>query len=830
MDATCVPTGPLSDVEEGEVGHRAMFERSAAVQLLIDPEDGAIVDANPAACRFYGHARDALGRMCIDDINTLSPREVRREMATVCAGEREEFRFRHRLASGEIRDVLVRSCFIEIAGRPLLHSVVHDAAEQGRAEARLQAAHGRLRSVTDAVRDAIVMFDADACITFWNPAAVRLLGYRDDEAMGRQLDLFVERDRFDQALTAARTRIAVAPGEDAGDVIELTARHRSGREIPVELSLSTFAGEGGWHAVGLVRDITERKQQRDALERERGNLQAIFDAAQVGMLLIDAEVRVRRVNQTGSGIAQAAASDLIQNWPGDYLGCVHARDERSAGCGRTPACATCELRSSIAEVLAGGDAVHAVEVTQQVSVNGEPQMRHFDLSVAPVIIDGSRQALVALSDITDRKRAELELANSRDELERTNADLERAMAKANELALEAQIASMAKSEFLANMSHEIRTPMNGVIGMTGLLLETALEDEQRSSPRRCGCAARLLSLINDILDFSKIEAGKIELESTPFDLARTVRETADVLTARAADKELVLRCRLAPDLPRRLRGDPARLRQIVLNFANNAVKFTERGEVELRAEVLRRNEASVRVRIAVADTGIGIPADRMHRLFQSFSQVDASTTRRYGGTGLGLAISKQLAELMGGQVGVESTVGEGSVFWVDLDLEVVEDAAAAAELATTGATAAATKPAVPPGLRILLVEDNPVNQKVAALMVDRHLGADATLAASGREAIAALRDGAYDLVLMDCQMPGIDGYEATRRIRRGAGGVQDPAIPIVAMTANAMKGDREACLRAGMDDYLAKPVRPAELVAAVAHAVAARRPLVNDPG
>ena len=595
--------------------------------------------------------------------------------------------------------------------------------------------------------------------------------------------------------------------------------------------------------------------------------------------------------------------------------------------------------------------VQEVFTVGQVLVEADLNTRHgtaipYLLSGRKAMIDEEEHLVGMGVDITDRKEAE-------NELKRVNTDLEKAVEYAQQMAKEAASASRAKSEFLANMSHEIRTPMNGVIGMTGLLLDTGLDDEQRMCAETVQtCGNQLLAVINDILDFSKIEAGKMEMETVDFDLRKAVEEAVDILAGKADEKGLEFSCFVDPEIPFRLRGDPGRMRQVLINLASNAIKFTKAGEVAIAVSTDKETRGRATVRFVVRDTGIGIPADRMDRLFKSFSQVDASATRKYGGTGLGLAISKQIAEMMGGEIGVESVEKVGTTFWFtavldkqqnsperteagrgvieNLRVMVVDDnatnrrlleaylsnwgcrptvaasgdealaamRAAAADgdphriavldglmpgmdgeelgrtiktdpdlhetilvmltsmgrssgmkrLAETGFAAYLLKPIKqtqlleclralmvdsgvprrdPPEvmaprqstsknrmqqIRILLAEDDPINQRVAQQLLKSKIGCQADVVGNGREAVEALSRSDYDVVLMDCQMPEMDGYEATRNIRDPNSKVRRHDVQIIAMTANAMKGDREECLAAGMDDYIAKPINAKELV------------------
>jgi CheY-like chemotaxis protein len=373
-------------------------------------------------------------------------------------------------------------------------------------------------------------------------------------------------------------------------------------------------------------------------------------------------------------------------------------------------------------------------------------------------------------------------------------------------------ASQAKSEFLANMSHELRTPMNGLLGMLDLVLDGSLNFDQKDQLETAQrCAYALLALLNDILDLSKIEAGKMLLERIPFNIRTVIEDCVKSHAARAAQKQIALQLEVENSTPLNILGDPLRTRQIVANLISNAVKFTDTGSVRVKVSSRKRPEGWLDLRIEVSDTGTGIPPDKLPTIFEKFTQADGSISRKYGGSGLGLAITRRLAEMHGGSVGVSSELGKGSVFTVTLPCE--------SSAATTVAGAAPrqpgrkTEPSSPAAARLLLVEDNLVNQKVVMAIL-RKKGYHIDVAQDGQEALACLEsaDPAYDLVLMDVQMPVLDGLEATRQIRLNG---RWKHLPIVAMTAHAMNGDRERCLQAGMSGYISKPVQPAHLIATV---------------
>jgi PAS domain S-box-containing protein len=405
------------------------------------------------------------------------------------------------------------------------------------------------------------------------------------------------------------------------------------------------------------------------------------------------------------------------------------------------------------------------------------------------ITGAPRQYIFIRTDISPRKRAEAELIAAKKAADQAN---------------------QAKSDFLAMMSHEIRTPMNGVLGFTSLLLETSLSEDQRHYVETVRSSGEtLLALINDILDCSKVEAGQLTLESIRYDLWKILDEAAELMSVKASEKGLDLAVHRSATVPRLMMGDPARVRQVLLNLVGNALKFTATGHVHIKIKMAPDGA----VRLGVEDTGIGITPEQLPKLFHQFSQADSSTTRRFGGTGLGLAISKRLVELMGGQIGVESQIGQGTTFWFTLPAPQAGLVASSRDAASTGVAATPTPSASPgPSLRILVAEDNPVNQVLAKSFL-ASLGHRVDVASTGREAIDLWSRLTYDLIFMDCHMPEMDGLQAAAEIRRlerertddGAPDTTGARVPIIAFTASAMANEREACTAAGMDGFLTKP-------------------------
>ena len=622
-------------------------------------------------------------------------------------------------------------------------------------------------------------------------------------------------------------------------------------EMPSRLKQIAITGALVMLAAGLVSLGISYRLQRVVSEPILGLAEA---AAEIGKGRLGTRIEVtssdeigtlgRAFNQMAAGLSETTVSKgyvdkilqsmedmLIVTAPDGTIRTWNAAALRMLG--YTPD----ELANvSIAAVLdAGLPSAEALEKIVQETLGShiEQQYRARDGRRIPVSLsasimrddEGAAQGFVFVAqDITERKRTEEELRKYYDEVEESRR---RAEEQAEELARQAEELTAArnsaleatrlKSEFLANMSHEIRTPMNGIIGMTQLALETGLSPEQREYLEMVSSSAHsLLGLLNDILDFSKIEAGRLDIEVIAFTLRSHLTDTLKPLAVRAAAKELEVAWEIDSDVPDDLKGDPSRFRQVLVNLVGNAIKFTESGGIKVTVSAQSRGPNEVVLRFDVADTGIGIPADKRGVIFEAFRKVDGSTSRRYGGTGLGLAISSQLVTMMGGRIWVDSEAGKGSIFHFTASFGIPRTAAREPSSAPpdelhrrTGRNGSASDRVSVEDrlrLRVLLAEDNPVNRALAIRLLEKR-GHSVRSVGDGTQAVAAYREGRFDLILMDLQMPEMDGFEATRAIRaleRAAG----ERIPILALTAHAMKGDRERCLAADMDGYLTKPIEP----------------------
>jgi len=796
--------------------------------------------------------------------------------------------------------------------------VVRDVTERKRAEAELQESELRFRSVVQSANDAIVLADGRGVIIEWNDGARRMFGYEAEEALGRPLSIMIP-ERLNELHRRGLERV-VKRGEHRiiGETAELTGARKDGTEFPVEISLAAWRTEDEMFFSGIIRDISERKRAEERLENTLSELNIILENATVGILFLKGR-HILWVNRNFEEMMGYRKQEL----EGQLTDMFYASREEYE-----------QLQEEAFGAIAQGKTYFAERLFK-----GKDGGLFWCSLVGKAIdpADLMRGSIWIVEDISERKRTEQQLRAAREA---------------------AESASRAKSAFLANMSHEIRTPMNGILGMTELVLETRLTDEQREYVAIVKESAdSLLSLLNDLLDFSKIEAGRLSLERVVFNVRDTLHFTLETISAQAYRKGIALRFEVDADVPTELVGDPGRLRQVIVNLAGNALKFTEKGEVSVSVKSIQEEETGadefptdILLSFSVSDTGIGIPKSKQQYIFESFYQADDSTTRRFGGTGLGLAISRQIVQLMGGDIRVQSEEGRGSTFSftarfqrsglpemaepvermkfdgmhvlivdgnvmsrlslknmaasmnfevseagsasaaIDMmeaasnpfdlmlidshlhDMEAFElveklrakagkrdsmiillisaglrgDIARCRELGVAGylnkpigysdlvrAIENAFGDAGLPGrqvvtrhslregrreLKVLVAEDNAVNQKLAENIV-RKQGHSVTVVNNGREAAEALKGERFDAVLMDVQMPEMDGIEVTRLLRTSADFVLNRRVPVIALTAHAMGGDKERFLEAGMNDYVSKPFRSAELLDAIARCV-----------
>lgn len=542
--------------------------------------------------------------------------------------------------------------------------------------------------------------------------------------------------------------------------------------------------------------FVERTEVEAALHEHEARTSLIIDTALDAVITMDPTGRITEWNVQAEQIFGWSAHEVIGRDVADTI---------------FPPSHRVSYREYVQRLLEPRDAPLSNRLVEMIGLRRDNREFPVEVAMTPLAVEGSVLFSAFIRDITSRKEAEQALKDYAQQLEHINQQLDTALR-------EAKAATEAKSSFLATMSHEIRTPMNGVIGMTSLLLETTLTDEQREyaeTVRTCG--DHLLTIINDILDFSKIEAGKLDVEVIEFDLRLVIEESLDLVAERASSKGLNLACLFHADVPHHLLGDPGRLRQVVMNLTTNAVKFTESGDVVVEVTVEAQSKEKATIRVAVTDTGIGISEQAHERLFQSFSQADGSTTRKYGGTGLGLAICKRLVEMMGGTIGVMSRIGEGSCFWFTVNLHKQAD----------GVRSADTSVALLTGLRILIVDDKTINRRILELMTKKW-GMQPTLIPSGSEALDVLRgrpgQPRFDLALLDVDMSPTDGIELARAIKARAEGGD---TKLVLLTSLGRRGDARTAKEAGLAGYLTKPIRERQLhdcLAAVMH-----RSVDSDP-
>jgi PAS domain S-box-containing protein len=938
----------ITDISEKKSTEEALRKSEALYRSILNasPDDITITDLNgkirivsPAAYRLFGYDLNVeLNGKSVFDF--LVPEDVdlaKLEIEGIQRGRSSgRLEYKGRKADGTVFDLetnaeVIRDDNGNAAGMVF---IIRDISERKHIEAELYKwANLFLHAEWGVTAESAEGYRFE----MMNPAYARMHGYTIDEMRGMSI--------LDVLTPESRKRVPAmleSIHEMGHRQFETKHVRKDGSIFPVSVDSTAIKDSTGkvlFRAVN-VQDISDRKESEKILSIEQTLMNNLMNSIPDKIYFKDLESRFIRINNATAQLMHVGdPEDAIGKTDFDYFTEEHARP--------------------------------AYEDEQRIIQTGQPIIKEEKETIANEpdrwvrtvklpLLDKNGNIIGTFgtsADITDQKRVLIEL-------QETNCQLEDSTVKANELAVQAEMANVAKSEFLANMSHEIRTPMNGVIGMTGLLLETNLDEEQQRYTEIIRSSGEtLLTLINDILDFSKIEAGKLELETLNFNLHSLLDDFAAALAVRASEKNLEFICAADPDVPALLIGDPGRLRQVLTNLTGNALKFTERGEVSVHAKCIERNTKEVKLLFSVKDTGIGIPENKIGILFNKFTQADSSTTRQYGGTGLGLAISKQLSELMGGEIGVKSESGKGSEFWFTVRMKlqpehsqntlptlanldgirvlVVDDNATNREMlvirmsswgmrpeevpdgpsaframdaaynekdpfqiavldmhmpgmdgvmlaqlikgdsrlcntplvlltslgergdarrfenigfagylvkplrhldlynvlsvtlathtgksefgvvqpefhsiVTSHSAREAVRITVDPNTRLLLVEDNIINQQVALGILKKY-GLKADAASDGQEALNMLERIQYDLVLMDVQMPIMDGFEATRQIRDTDSKVLNHTIPVIAMTANALQGDRELCIEAGMTDYVSKPIEPQKLIEAL---------------
>ena len=902
-DSQTVSQGTQEAVMDEQKLLRTLLDLSPDAIIVINPHDPhvswPIIDCNLACCQMNGFEREELIGRSIDVLNVTEGTEEERNAYLKQVREAGTLKLEtlHHRKDGTTFPVEVSTTIVNIGQRELIIGIDRDITERRRMEEALAREQYLLNALLDNTPDYIYFKDTESRFIKTSKSHAKAFGLSDpDEVIGKSdFDFFTEdhaRPAYDDEQEIIRSGQSLSKEEretwpDRPDTWVLTTK------MPLRDQEGKIIG-----TFGTSKDITERKQIEAELVREKQFLETLNHNSPVAIVVLDNDENIVSCNPAFERLYGYEAQEIIGKNLDTLITTPDMIEEASA---------------YTKQAMHG--LVHGIGKRRK--KNG--QFVNVELYGVPVVVDDEKIGTLAIyHDITEMDRARRD----------------------------AEEANRAKSEFLANMSHEIRTPMNGVIGMLELALDTPLTSEQRDYLQTSlQSAEALLTLLNDILDFSKIEAGRLELDKINFNLRNTVEDVAYTLAKRAHDKGLEIACLIHPDLTSDLRGDPGRLRQILVNLVGNAIKFTHQGEIIIQAEPLEETETHTRVHFAVQDSGIGISYERQAAVFDRFTQADGSTTRKYGGTGLGLTICKQLVEAMGGKIGVQSIPGVGSTFWFDVNFEkqyrqkrgtgplspgptnllearilivddnqinrivlkknvealgsrvdaVVSGAKAleslrnayragdpyhvvlldmqmpgmdgeqtaraiksdpavkdvkiiiltsmgqrgdAARLEALGCSAYLLKPVKQQllfdaivevlgrqpdrnqslvtrhtiaeqkklDLRLLLAEDNPINQKLAIVLLQK-AGYSVDAVENGAQALEKIQANPYSAVLMDVQMPEMDGLEATRLIRELEKDTGQH-VPIIAMTAHAMQGDRERCLEAGMDDYVSKPLEP----------------------
>jgi PAS domain S-box-containing protein len=790
-----------------QLRRQALILQNVSDSVIVTDLAGIITYWNDGATALFGYSADEmLGHTPGVLYPSQDEAQLAADLADVAAGHDYAGEFQARRKEGTLIWIDLKTTMLrDAAGAAMGHIGVakdvtarkqagaalreaHDTLERRVAErttelaaavAGLRASEERYRGLFEALPVGVLVLDPAGTIWLSNRAAQDVLG-RPERVHGRSL---LDAAVVPVPLAADGTPLpeaerpftrAVESGVPVWDVVVGIRGPDGQRHWLLETAYPLRDAAGAVSEVILTfMGVTARQEEEEVLRQSESRLRLLIEAAPIGICATDAQLRITTVNDAYCALSGYAREELL----GREVSRVFPPERRTALGAEHGRRFAQDRRGSVEYPLLTKGGQRRTILGSGVTIAGP---------------DGQPERLSFAMDITARKEAELALR-------RANADLERAI--------------RAKSAFVATVSHELRTPLNGVLGLASLLQGTSLSPQQHEYVAALQTSGEtLLRLIDDLLDFSKFEAGGLTLEVGPFDLRQVVEEVVAVFAAQARAKGLALGVQVNPAVPELLEGDAGRLRQVLLNLVGNALKFTERGAVEVEVALAEESVRGALLRLGVRDTGIGIAPEVQATLFEPFTQADSSTTRRYGGTGLGLAIAKRLAEAMGGQIGVQSAQGVGSTFWLTLRLARWAAGMERAAVATQPGPAA---PSIEDGRvrgRVLVAEDNPINRLVAAGML-QNLGYEVQTVEDGRQAVEAVGQEPYDLVLMDVHMPEVDGFAATAAIRRREAEQGGGHLPIVALTADAQPQDAEKSLLAGMDDHLSKPMTRERLVA-----------------